>query len=309
MSTENRLQLDAGTYLGQGATFFVEKKEAVGKQLVAIKHIILDEGPPVDSSYSESTRYRLNDVLLEVQALLHTGIARHPNIIELVGYGWDTGGIPFLVTEYADSGDLHAFLSDSPITMDKKKKIAIEIAHGLDFMHECEIIHGDIKLENILVFSLSDNSFTAKLSDFGFCCMEALGNRAFRGTKVLNAPEIRQKQRFSNVADDDIDYTLSDVYAFGLAVWEILNDGRRFYDFEGIAIDSQDYARAESFLYKLDQDQMELVTYAYDFIARLRLPSTLEVTFHNVFEMTLPRDPKERAPVFDILDTLDPKDE
>jgi hypothetical protein len=45
-----------------------------------------------------------------------SGLAHHPNVLKLVGYGWDhkAGGVlPFLVTEFAPGGTLRHFLQVS----------------------------------------------------------------------------------------------------------------------------------------------------------------------------------------------------
>lgn len=84
MSINGRLYPNSGGHLGQGATFFVEWKEAKGRKLVAVKHIIRDEKiSAVDTSYSAATRYRLRNLLLEAQALLHYPLIKHQNIVDI----------------------------------------------------------------------------------------------------------------------------------------------------------------------------------------------------------------------------------
>lgn len=138
-----------------------------------------------------STRKGLDDVLLEVQVLCHLNTLHHGNIIELVGYGWNEGPLSFLVLEYADLGSLDAFLHENPLSWVQKELTLIQLASRLDLIHECGIIHGNIKLENILVFSKAPHGFVPKYSDFDFCLAETLGIDSYYGTRVPNPPELR----------------------------------------------------------------------------------------------------------------------
>ena len=73
-----------------------------------------------------------------------------------------------LVLEYSSEGTLKAFLCDNqnslPITT--LVDLATQVAAGLEALHRCNICHGDIKTQNVLVFRNGD-TWTVKLSDFG----------------------------------------------------------------------------------------------------------------------------------------------
>lgn len=56
--------------------------------------------------------------------------------------------------EYAPYGDLAAHVSSTGIPESCCKKIADQLSSALDFMHQKSLVHRDIKLENILIFSL-----------------------------------------------------------------------------------------------------------------------------------------------------------
>jgi serine/threonine-protein kinase SBK len=69
--------------------------------------------------------------------------------------------------EYAHFGDLTSNVSDIGIGEIYTKKVARQIASALDFLHEHDLVHRDVKLDNVLVFR-SDFS-RVKLADFGEC--------------------------------------------------------------------------------------------------------------------------------------------
>lgn len=68
--------------------------------------------------------------------------------------------------ELAPFGDLTSNVSDGRgVGEVNAKRIAVQIASALDFMHSKELVHRDLKMDNILVFT-SDYS-VVKLADFG----------------------------------------------------------------------------------------------------------------------------------------------
>lgn len=70
--------------------------------------------------------------------------------------------LPYLVVDYADLGSVDASLKQRSGSSEEKLQIAIDIACGLELLHGCDIVHDDVKLENILVFSEGQNQFKAK---------------------------------------------------------------------------------------------------------------------------------------------------
>lgn len=87
--------------------------------------------------------------------MCHPPLAQHENILTLLGYGWglrqgDT--IPFIVTDYAACGTLRDYLQSVRVPMSSKLSLCSQVACGLNRMHWAGVAHGDLKLENVLVF-------------------------------------------------------------------------------------------------------------------------------------------------------------
>lgn len=307
VSHEDTLYPDTGAYLGKGATFFVERKEAKGRKFVAVKHIVQDhDSASILDFHSTAMRDRVDNVLLEAQALLHLPFLRHQNIVDLLAFGWDEGGIPYLVTDYAELGSLDRFMKQRKTSWQEKEQFAIDVACGLELLHESDLIHGDIKLENLLVFPEQEARFTVKLSDFG--CSGMQNNPEHRGTYLLNAPELRHRNGPTLQFDDD-DYKRCDVYSYGLAVWEILIDGKRFYSSEAISINSEDVEKAEQFLLQLDSKSQELIPLTEDSLNNLDTSASNLQKCRSVFAMTLPRDPNSRLDITHVRLGLDTANE
>lgn len=77
--------------------------------------------------------------------------------------------MPYIVVEYAIFGSLRQYLAESERSLRTKIIMAGDIAAGLNALHQCDIVHGDLKLENIVVLQSWDRppGAIAKLCDFG----------------------------------------------------------------------------------------------------------------------------------------------
>jgi len=94
----------------------------------------------------------------------------HPNVVQIYGVVFiDTK--PLLVVELA-SETLEDYLDHQreegeTVTWPEKTMLCLDVLEGLRGLHAANIVHGDIKGANILVF-ISGKSVRAKISDFGF---------------------------------------------------------------------------------------------------------------------------------------------
>ncbi|GMJ07754.1 hypothetical protein like AT2G25220 [Hibiscus trionum] len=139
---------------------------------------------------------------------------KHSNIISLLDSS-SYNETRFIVYELMHNGSLetqlHGPSHGSSLTWHRRMKIAMDIARGLEYLHEhCNppVIHRDLKSSNILL----DSDFNAKLSDFGLAVTDAAKNKnnlKLSGTLGYVAPEY--------LLDDK-----SDVYAFGIVLLELL---------------------------------------------------------------------------------------
>uniref|UniRef100_A0A5B7AKG1 Protein kinase domain-containing protein n=1 Tax=Davidia involucrata TaxID=16924 RepID=A0A5B7AKG1_DAVIN len=143
---------------------------------------------------------------------------QHQNIVSLLGYCIH-GKTRFLVYEMMHNGSLESQLHGpshgSALTWHLRMKIALDVARGLEYLHEhCNppVIHRDLKSSNILL----DSNFNAKLSDFGLAITGGTQNRnniKFSGTLGYVAPEYLLDGKLTDK---------SDVYAFGVVLLELL---------------------------------------------------------------------------------------
>ncbi|XP_055919035.1 serine/threonine-protein kinase meng-po isoform X2 [Eupeodes corollae] len=105
----------------------------------------------------------LRDFYREFHYGLHLGI--HRNIVTTYDVAFETAGFYVFTQEYAPLGDLTSNVTDTGIGELHSKRVAKQIACALDYMHTKDIVHRDVKLDNVLIYR-SDFS-RVKLCDFG----------------------------------------------------------------------------------------------------------------------------------------------
>ena len=142
------------------------------------------------------------------------GNLTHENVISIYDFGSDEQHGSYMVMEFLQGEDLRSAIRNGHTgDLKKKLKIAVQIAHALEYVHNARIIHRDIKPENIHI----NRAGVVKLMDFGIAKTEDLSmTRAgyVLGTPYYMAPE--------QVKGDKIN-ELVDVYAFGILLFELLS--------------------------------------------------------------------------------------
>src|SRR6516164_386539 len=148
---------------------------------------------------------------------------QHPNIVQVFDYG-QTDGNYYIVMELVEGTDLRRYLrSRGVLDVDRAIIIAHDVALGLGAAHRRDIVHRDVKPQNILV----GRGGSIKLTDFGIASVykdinaERLTTTGMTlGTVQYYAPEQAQGEIVSPAAD---------VYALGIVMYEMLT-GRTPFD-------------------------------------------------------------------------------
>ena len=295
--------------LGDGSSFVVDRGRFLEKDLVAVKRTLFAETGRRERS-DENGQYSFQDQLellyVEVRALSHPPLATHPNIVKLLGYGWSVSqgmALPFVVVEYAELGTLDAFLSNSDsLALDDKLLLAHDVACGLDAIHACKVIHGDVKLANVLLYRNDHLAMpVAKLSDFGHAVLWSatrMYEPLYGGTPLYNAPEVFA-QDFESIAAETMHKC--DVYSYGLLLWGVLKDGSPY--FEDSWLESHEEDKIE-FLQTVDKHW--LVTQAVGFLdALIEIPRDVRLWLRTVLQRCLEYESARRPGIREVISLME----
>ncbi|XP_022871259.1 LEAF RUST 10 DISEASE-RESISTANCE LOCUS RECEPTOR-LIKE PROTEIN KINASE-like 1.1 isoform X2 [Olea europaea var. sylvestris] len=144
---------------------------------------------------------------------------RHLNLVSLYGCTSRHSRELLLVYEYIPNGTVADHIhgdraNEAPLSWPIRMKIAIETACALAYLHASDIIHRDVKTNNILL----DNSFCVKVADFGLSRLFPNDvthiSTAPQGTPGYVDPEYHQCYQLTN---------RSDVYSFGVVLIELIS--------------------------------------------------------------------------------------
>ncbi|MBI4145002.1 protein kinase [Candidatus Woesearchaeota archaeon] len=146
------------------------------------------QGRPVALKlYHHVQKYDL-DTLVRAEAAALTRVRHHPNVAEIYDANNDqkTGQF-FIAEEYAEGETLAHWLatrtSMNPSRLRRLRSITRDILRGVDHIHRAGLVHGDLKLENILLTPTG-----AKITDFGSSVMK--GQSVSTGALRYHAPEL-----------------------------------------------------------------------------------------------------------------------
>eukprot|EP00117_Sycon_ciliatum_P002284 scpid27812/ scgid7580/ Mitogen-activated protein kinase kinase kinase 10 len=207
-------------------------------------------------------------------------LLRHPNIVELFGVCLEAPNF-CLVMELCRGGALSRLLEKTKLPANVVIDWAQQIAQGMLYLHNdlgTAIIHRDLKSSNVLltnevhthdVCTMSGN--TLKISDFGLARQSnRTTHMSVAGTYAWMSPEVIKKSTFSKA---------SDVWSFGVVLWELLTGEVPYRGMDGMAV-----------FYGVATGQH-----------RLPIPSTCPEPLKDLMEACWAMDPKQRPLFEDIV--------
>lgn len=151
----------------------------------------------------------------------------HPNVVAFYGVVRDgPDGSLATVTEFMVNGSLKQFLQKKDRTIDRRKRviIALDAASGMEYVHGRNIVHFDLKCENLLVNMRDPQRPICKIGDLGLSKVKqrTLVSGGVRGTLPWMAPELLSGK---NMVTEKVD-----VYSFGIVMWELLTGEQPYGD-------------------------------------------------------------------------------
>ncbi|MCK5536924.1 MAG: serine/threonine protein kinase, partial [Bacteroidales bacterium] len=141
-------------------------------------------------------------------------MSKHPHIVEVKYAGRDSEYVYIAMPFYA-KGSLSNVLNNENLTTRQVLSIAFDFLLGINFLHQHDLIHLDIKPANILIA----DSGRALISDFGLAKNLTLGkNRLDSYYAIQMPPEIYEKEQNLSFA--------TDIFQIGMTLYRMVNGNR-----------------------------------------------------------------------------------
>jgi serine/threonine-protein kinase len=140
------------------------------------------------------------------------GRLSHPHITTLYDIGEDDG-TPYLVMEFLSGTDLRTLMQRRhAFTLEEKIDIACQISEGLRYAHQNNVIHRDIKPDNVRILTRN----RVKIMDFGIARLD-------EDTQTLTKESIGTPRYMSpeQIRGDAVD-ARTDIFSFGVLIYEFL---------------------------------------------------------------------------------------
>ncbi|XP_014031538.1 serine/threonine-protein kinase ULK3 isoform X4 [Salmo salar] len=174
-------RLGSGTY----ATVYKAYRKGDNREVVAVKVV----------GKKSLNKVSMENLLTEIEILK---TVRHPHIVQLKDFQWDSENI-YLILEWCSGGDLSRFIHSRRLLPERVARLFLQqIACALQFLHNHNISHLDLKPQNILL-----NGSVLKLADFGFASYMSPWDEqsALRGSPLYMAPEMVCRRQYDSRVD------------------------------------------------------------------------------------------------------------
>lgn len=166
---------------------------------------------PTQSSNPDAVRRFTREIELLSQL-------NHPNIVTLLDAGRDAGGLSFMALELVEGVTLRQALKDWDLSLNELIDLSEQICSGLAEAHAAEIVHRDLKLDNIMVSRKAGGDLHATILDFGVArplsseYLQLTNEGSVPGTPDIVAPEL---------VDGDAPSPRSDLYSLGIVFYTV----------------------------------------------------------------------------------------
>jgi serine/threonine protein kinase/tetratricopeptide (TPR) repeat protein len=171
------------------------------------------------------------------QEALLTSQLRHPNTITVFDYGQTPSGLLFLVMEWLDGKTLGQGLrEDGALSYERCYSISHQILKSLSEAHDRGMVHRDLKPSNLFLCEQYGETDFVKVLDFGLVKNLSTDILPSLQGGPIDAPNFTEKRRAPGTphymapeqATGKGTTTASDIYSFGLILYEMLTGNRAF---------------------------------------------------------------------------------
>ncbi len=144
----------------------------------------------------------------------------HPNVVRALDYG-ENNGIPYLVMEFVEGESLAKLIDrEAPLNEVEGIRLIAQVAQGLHRAHRHNLIHRDVKPDNILVtHDKTTGERVAKVTDLGLVKEQEADLDLTRTGRGLGTPHFMAPEQFKNAKNATIK---CDIYSLAATLYSLL---------------------------------------------------------------------------------------
>jgi serine/threonine protein kinase len=147
----------------------------------------------------------------------------HPNITAVYDFGYSEEGVPYLVMEYVQGPTLSAVITEQgPFAPGRALHVLSQIASAVHAAHQADVVHRDLKPQNIVLYTREEQPDFVKVLDFG--TSKILGpdggaSLTTQGTSLGTPAYMAPEQLVEG--QEQVDHR-ADLYSLGVVAFEML---------------------------------------------------------------------------------------
>jgi len=307
----NRYEVKQVCAGGMGVVYIVEDLMEEGKRYAAKTLKAYFRMPKTEQEWAGWEK-SVNDYIRECNIWVDLGKHRH---IVQAEYLEKIEGVPLVMSEFIDGGDLNDLLKKGPLEIATALNFGIQFCIGMEYANrKGMVVHRDIKPGNILI----TRDGIVKVNDFGIAkainsaeaikpmvkSYEALGSESLLVSRGMGTPPYMAPEQFPESLLEFFDYPLAplsvetDIYAFGLVLYEMI------IGFPVVQIASLQEEEIQRLASQIASKFNVRLEYAYCFLKTFKVtPPSPSVNEHlnAVIFKCLEKDPSRRYHGFDAL--------
>jgi serine/threonine protein kinase len=217
-------------------------------------------------------------------------VSRGGNIVKTLDF-FRWGSCYYKITDKIDVTSLSCE-EISNLTKEQKRILINAVCHSIRTLHDLQIVHGDLKPDNILIKKKTEKDYTAKVIDFDDYYFS--GKPPKEREKIVGTPEYYSPEQECYIMDEEMKIdgkTLtckSDVFSLGIIFCEYFTGKKPlFKDFDGNTCDAIREEKVIKFAKAIPRSVKEIIR------QMLRLKANERPDIKDVFERFKKFDPKE----------------